>query len=193
MSCASWMKLRYWKATFKKSCILVRISTVLRSPSVRLTIWNCLTVPNFECFEIDHALILIDTPSTPWQSSIRGLANLRSYKINAPLTQSRILTSTFLEMAVDALQACHKLRHVYIDMAIYSYHMPSLRRLQNVSSVQLGRPSRTVVSQMSSWLDSLITPLQCLALHVGISLFCFASATNHVAFTSEEIKLTPKR
>lgn len=144
------------------------------SQSMRLTISNYPIVPNFERFEINHALILIDIPSAPWQSSIRGLANLRSYKINAPLAQSRILTSTFLEMAVDALQACHKLRHVYIDMAIYSYHMPSLRRLQNVSSIQLCRPSRTVVSQMSSWLDSFNMPLQCLALHVSIPclLFC---------------------
>lgn len=110
------------------------------------------------------------TRSAPWQSSLSSLQSLRSYKLTfmAPApSNNRIISSMTLEMAVDALQACRRLCDVNLDISVYSYHVRSLRRLHGLSSVQLGRPSRSVISQMGFWSDTFTKPLQLLALHVG--------------------------
>src|SRR6202020_3168518 len=76
-----------------------------------------------------------------WAVSLGRLENLKSYTLRS--TFRATISANFLQTVIHILIKCKNLRDIRLDFNLYSYHVPAIRLLSNLSSIALGRPSRT--------------------------------------------------
>ena len=100
-----------------------------------------------------------------WATSLGLLDNITTYTLS-PIFQV-IVPVNFLQVVVRVLIECTNLRDIRLDFNLYSCHVPVIRLLRNMTSVTLGRPSRTVLTQMGPWVEKFIQPLESLSISVN--------------------------
>lgn len=116
------------------------------------------------------------TDLTPlWAVSLAKLENLVSYTIRT--TYQATLSTTFVASIMQALVKCRLLQQINLDFFVYSYHVPALTLLSNLRTISLGRPSRTALALIGTWVHTFKQPLERLYIKVQFSMhWCWLHA-----------------
>jgi hypothetical protein len=108
-----------------------------------------------------------ETSAIPaWAISIGKLENLTSYTLCS--TFRATISAEFLQIVVHVLVKCKNLRDIRLDFNVYSYHVPVIRLLGNLSAITFGRPSRAVLTQIGPWIEEFTQPLENLSIIVNL-------------------------
>jgi hypothetical protein len=109
----------------------------------------------------------LETSAIPtWATSIGKLENLTSYTLCSAYRAT--ISAEFLQIVVHALVKCKNLRDIQLDFNVYSYHVPVIRLLGNLSSITFSRPSRTVLTQIGPWVERFQQPLENFSIIVNL-------------------------
>jgi hypothetical protein len=101
-----------------------------------------------------------------WATSLGLLDNITTYTLSSMFRAT--VSVNFLQIVVRVLIECTNLRDIRLNFNVYSYHVPVIRLLRNITSVTLGRPSRTVLTQIGPWVEDFIKPLGSLSISVHL-------------------------
>ena len=98
--------------------------------------------------------------------SIGKLENLTSYTFCS--TFRATISAEFFQIVVHVLVKCKNLRDIRLDFNVYSYHVPVIRLLGNLSAITFSRPSRPVLTQIGPWIEEFTQPLENFSIIVNL-------------------------